>query len=145
MSQWLLDANLLVALASPTHTHHSLAEAWFDLHAREGWATCVVTELAFIRLSLNPALHLPPRNAAAARAMLTKIVTHRSHAYWRDPINAVRTSPFHDVFDRIATYKDVTDAYLVALAERHHGWLATFDEALPKKFDPIARLVTWEM
>ena len=36
----LLDLNLLIALAWPSHVHHPQAHAWFADRAPSGWATC---------------------------------------------------------------------------------------------------------
>ena len=51
---YLLDANVLIAMAWPNHPFHAHARTWFVQHARTGWATCGLTETAFIRLSANP-------------------------------------------------------------------------------------------
>lgn len=52
----LLDVNVLLALAWPTHVHHAAAQTWFAQHCHDGWATCQFTELAFARLSMQPAV-----------------------------------------------------------------------------------------
>lgn len=40
----LLDLNVLLALAWPTHEHHEPAHAWFARHKQRGlWATCSST------------------------------------------------------------------------------------------------------
>jgi uncharacterized protein len=38
----LLDLNLLIALAWPSHVHHPQAHAWFADRAPSGWATCLL-------------------------------------------------------------------------------------------------------
>lgn len=38
----LLDTNVLLALAWPNHQHHAQAHAWFNLEAKNGWATCAI-------------------------------------------------------------------------------------------------------
>ena len=53
MPKYLLDANVLLALAWPNHEFHETAHRWWT-HSRKRWATCALTELAFIRLSSNP-------------------------------------------------------------------------------------------
>ena len=56
----LPDVNVLVAIAWPEHTFHASAVAWFDAHADNGWATCPITELGFLRISANePLSELP--------------------------------------------------------------------------------------
>ena len=64
----LLDANVLLALAWPQHAHHALAVDWFRRSAARHWATCALTQLAFIRISANPRITVAgttPRMAAA--------------------------------------------------------------------------------
>lgn len=33
----LLDVNVLIALAWPTHIHHEAAHAWFNQEQQHGW------------------------------------------------------------------------------------------------------------
>jgi len=51
---WLLDANLLIALTHSAHIHHAEAHTWFAAHPKRRWATCALTQLAFVRLTSNP-------------------------------------------------------------------------------------------
>jgi predicted nucleic acid-binding protein len=51
----LLDVNVLVALFDPSHVHHEAAHAWFGLNRKARWATCALTENAFVRILSNPA------------------------------------------------------------------------------------------
>jgi predicted nucleic acid-binding protein len=51
---YLLDVNVLIALAWDDHEHHTSAQAWFGRLADEFFATCNVTQSGFVRLSLNP-------------------------------------------------------------------------------------------
>ena len=118
----LLDVNVLLALAWPNHQHHRAAHAWFRREGGGGWATCALTQLAFIRLSSNPAYtpaSVPPREAAA---LLARLTAHSSHHYW-----AALAEPADAGFDRALGHKQIMDAYLVSVAERHRGRLVTFD------------------
>ena len=54
MSVGLLDANMLIALAWPSHVHHREAHEWFAANQSAGWATCPLTRCAFVRVSSNP-------------------------------------------------------------------------------------------
>ena len=51
---WLLDANLLIALTHASHVHHGEVHAWFEQVVKRRWASCVLTQLAFVRLTSNP-------------------------------------------------------------------------------------------
>jgi len=52
----LLDVNVLLALAWPTHVHHAAAHRWFAENHAMGWATCPLTQLGFVRLGIQPAV-----------------------------------------------------------------------------------------
>ncbi|MBX3177131.1 MAG: hypothetical protein KF886_07220 [Candidatus Hydrogenedentes bacterium] len=47
MSVALLDVNVLLALARPTHLHHDAAHRWFMDNHTAGRATCPMTQCAF--------------------------------------------------------------------------------------------------
>ncbi|SHJ07751.1 hypothetical protein SAMN05216246_11054 [Actinomyces denticolens] len=47
----LLDVN---ALSLTNHTHHEAVSTWFD--GVERWATCSITQSAYVRLLLNPSV-----------------------------------------------------------------------------------------
>jgi predicted nucleic acid-binding protein len=47
----LLDVNVLIALADTEHSHATAALDYFQNYAvRNGWATCPLTENAFLRI-----------------------------------------------------------------------------------------------
>jgi len=46
----LLDVNVLIALGWPNHKHHASAHRWFSSIAAGGWATCPLTQCAFVRI-----------------------------------------------------------------------------------------------
>jgi predicted nucleic acid-binding protein len=50
----LSDINVLLALVWSHHAHHDAAHGWFARDAAAGWATCLLTQTGFLRLSLNP-------------------------------------------------------------------------------------------
>jgi predicted nucleic acid-binding protein len=50
----LLDLNVLIALAWPSHVHHAVAQTWFGRNRRQGWATYPMTQTGFLRISSNP-------------------------------------------------------------------------------------------
>lgn len=123
----LLDVNVLVALAWPNHVHHRAAVDWFRAHRDEGWATCPLTESGFVRVSSNR------RAIATARTVEETVVVLRAwrqqpgHAFWADDVSLAACREI-DV-NRIAGYRQVTDAHLLVLTIRRQGQLATFDRA----------------
>jgi len=122
----LLDVNVLLALGSDKHQFHAVATAWFDKRAGRRWATCPLTECGFIRLSSHPRLQASGGSPAQAIEVIRGIRAVRGHEFWPDDY-----SPADEpLFDRLSGHQQVTDAYLLALAVRRDGQLATFDRAL---------------
>jgi uncharacterized protein len=133
VTAFLLDANVLIALAWPTHSAHERVQRWFSLNARQGWATCPFTECAFIRIVSNPAFSPNFLTLQEAISLLTLNVKHPTHRFWADDL------PFEDAFrhfqGRIVGHNQVTDGYLLGLALHKKGRLATLDESLPTLLD----------
>jgi toxin-antitoxin system PIN domain toxin len=125
VSAYLLDANLLIALAWPQHVHHAKAHEWFAKLGRAAWATCPLTELAFIRISSNPKIIPEAVTPREALMMLMKIVGLPGHRFWSDEVTPTRAATFDSL--ALVGHRQVTDAYLLALAQHHKGKLATLD------------------
>jgi predicted nucleic acid-binding protein len=54
---FLLDVNVLLALAHAAHPAHERAEKWFSSQGQSvRFATCSITEIGFLRVSLNARL-----------------------------------------------------------------------------------------
>ena len=124
----LLDVNVLLALFDPDHVDHRVAQAFAGADLADGWATCPLTQNGFVRIISQPR-YPSPVSTADALARLSEAASHDSHAFWSD--DASLLDP--DVLDRTAllTHRQVTDAYLLALAVRHGGRLVTFDTGIP--------------
>ena len=72
----LLDVNVLIALASPLHVHHVQAHAWFESVGQKSWATCPLTQLAFVRNSANPKIisaAVSPRTTTQTLSKMTAL------------------------------------------------------------------------
>lgn len=124
----LLDVNILIALAWPNHVHHRAAHGWFAKHHRSGWATTPITEAGFVRVSSNRSAITTATTPAIARQVLTSMTRQAGHAFWPDDVAlVVGTEAEAGV---IRTHRDVTDAHLIALAQRHQGRLVSFDVGL---------------
>jgi len=123
----LLDVNVLLALADPQHIHHDAVHAWFGQHASKGWATCPITENAFIRIASHPGYPNRPGDAQVVIDLLRRMCSHDGHRFWPDTI-----SPRDIVArDHALTHGQLTDVYLLALAVAHGGRLATLDRRIP--------------
>lgn len=125
MKTALLDVNLLIALLWPTHEHHAAAHAWFAARGRAKWATCPLTQLAFVRIVSNPAFSpdaLAPRDALA---LLSSNLEHSHHEFWPDALAVPRA--LAPSIGRIQGHQQLADAYLLGLAVTRKGHLASFD------------------
>jgi uncharacterized protein len=123
----LLDANVLIALVVAEHVHHDAAEAWLE-RAEGPFATCPLTQTALLRFLVREGW--PARDAAAVLAALAR---HPRHAFWPADLGADAIA-----WDRVDGYRQVTDAYLAALARAKRGHLATFDRALAAVHSDVA-------
>ena len=124
----LLDTNLLIALAWPQHVHHAQAHAWFGKVGRKAWATCPLTQLGFVRISSNPKIipdAVAPRDALAVLVTIVDLPGHRFLTADIAPIEAPVLGSF-----TLVGHRQVTDAYLLALAQHHDGKLATLDKGV---------------
>ena len=128
MKTALLDVNILTALLWPTHEHHDDAHRWFGARADAPWATCSLTQLAFVRIVSNPAFSRDALLPAEAIALLGENLGHPAHEFWTDSLQV--PAAVKGMEKGLQGYKQLTDAYLLALAHRRKGVLATFDRGL---------------
>jgi toxin-antitoxin system PIN domain toxin len=127
----LLDVNVLVALFDPDHVHHELAHDWFADHHSDGWATCPITENGFLRVLANPAYGAAVTRPAELAARLRRFCETDDHEFWADEASLRDPALFDPAF--IAGHRQITDIYLLGLAQRKGGCLATFDGAIALK------------
>lgn len=123
MSGVLLDVNVLLALAWPRHLHYEPAHRWFRENQRP-WATCTLTQAAFLRLSCQPAVTGSAVSFRDAMRLLDQALRHPRHEYWGEsgPLEVPA-----GIRDRVFGHQQVTDALLLAMAVQRGGKLATFD------------------
>ena len=126
----LLDANVLIALTDTTHVHHQTARTW--LHGWPGrYASCPVTQGALVRSLLRNG-----STSAEASVVVRDLRASARHASWPDDL------AYDEVDLRgVVGHRQVTDAYLAALARARGERLATFDRALAALHPDVALLV----
>ena len=129
MKAYLLDVNVLVALAWPSHSLHERVILWFEKHARRGWATCPFTEAAFVRLLSNPAFSAGALTPERAADLLGRNVAHQAHQFWPADLTLHQALDVSQV--RPTGHRQMSDIYLLALAIHKKGLLATCDEGIP--------------
>jgi uncharacterized protein len=124
----LLDINILTALLWPTHEYHETAHRWLGARADAPWATCSLTQLGFVRIVSNPAFSRDALSPVEALALLGENLAHPAHEFWTESLQV--PPAVQAMEDRLQGHKQLTDAYLLALARRRKGVLATFDRGL---------------
>jgi hypothetical protein len=125
----LLDVNVLVALFDPDHVHHEVAHDWFEGSEAEGWATCGATECGFVRVVSNPAYRAAVARPADLIERLRTFCASPYHVFWADTVSLTASGLFKA--DAIGSHRHLTDIYLLGLAQRMGGRLATFDRTIP--------------
>ncbi|MBL8295265.1 MAG: VapC toxin family PIN domain ribonuclease [Bryobacterales bacterium] len=117
---YLLDSNVLIALATPEHSLNARAGAWFRQGHR--FATCPITQGALFRFHLRAGVDA---TAESAKHLLAAISALPRHEFWPDDVSYLDLPT-----QGILGHKQVTDAYLVLLAQSRGGSVATMDQAL---------------
>ncbi len=131
----LFDVNVLVALALGEHLHHMAAHA-FLREWNGGWATTPMTESAFVRLLLNPAI---TGKAYAVSDIAVVLRGMRAEPRWMFlPDHSSLIDPQVDT-SILVSHSLVTDVHLVNLAACRDMTLATFDRRLPTLLAPRDR------
>lgn len=131
MSVCLLDVNLLVALFDPAHPNHEDAHQWFGASRKRGWATCPHTINGCVRVLSSPAYPTVETTPAEVIARLRILCSSPDHQFWEDRVSLLDEKLFRPAM--IAGHQKITDVYLLGLAVRHKGKLATFDRSIPLK------------
>lgn len=134
----LLDVNVLLALAWPTHVHHLAAHRWFAENYRVGWVTCPLTQLGFARLSMQPAVVKIPILFGDVMEALAQMSTNGAHSFW--PLEGGLADIRGEIRARVVGHHQLTDALLLDLAIRHRGRLATFDRKILALLPPDSDL-----
>jgi toxin-antitoxin system PIN domain toxin len=140
MKGYLLDVNVLIALAWPNHPQHAIAHEWFERESPNGWGTCIVTQIGFVRVSSHPAIDHHVSTQEAWKKLL-EIVALPSHSFWPEPSEGCRDKAFSKTLPSMLTHGLVTDGYLATVAAFHGGKFATCDRQLVRTFAQIAVLV----
>ena len=125
----LLDVNVLIALLDADHSLHARATQWFAGQAKAGWASCPITENGCARIMSHPGYP----NALPVRAVMERLAEASAsafHEFWPDDISLL--DPTVANCARIHGPRQITDAYLVALAVRHGGRFVTLDATVSR-------------
>jgi toxin-antitoxin system PIN domain toxin len=119
----------LLALFNPDHIHHEIAHDWFSDHRSDGWATCPLTENGFIRILSHRAAGVVVQPSPALVDRLAKFCASGHHVFWPDSVSLRDKRLFNPSF--VAASSQLTDIYLLGLAKKMGGALATLDRTIP--------------
>jgi predicted nucleic acid-binding protein len=123
---WLLDVNALVALAHQRHVDHSRVIRWYSslIDSNPAIGTCAITEIGFVRVSLQAGFESDVPGAVETLAGL-KSSSRIPFKLVRDELGSDRLPSF------VMGAKQVTDGHLLELAEESSMRLATLDQGIP--------------
>lgn len=113
---------------------------WFARNRAKGWATCPMTHAGFVRIVSNPAFSRDAVSPLEAVNLLRATTEADDHEFWPDETSLPEAVSFAG--QRLVGHQQVSDAYLLGLAIRRGGVLATFDAgvaALMESKSPNAR------
>lgn len=119
MTTYLADGNLLIALTVVEHIHHQSALTWFDID-QPGLATCPITQGTLIRFLIRNG-----HSAADAMEVLEALTSQTWHRFIPDSLAYNR-----DHLRGVIGHRQVTDAYLTALARHNNLRVATLDKGM---------------
>lgn len=123
----LLDVNVLIGLLDADHTSHRIAMAWFAGSAREGWASCPITQNGCVRVMSHPG-YPNARAVVEIVARLRGAAADATHQFWPDS-QSLLDERLIDA-SRVHGARQLTDVYLLALAVKNRGRLVTFDASI---------------
>lgn len=131
----LLDVNVLIALLDAAHVHHRQASAWLERELVHGWASTPITQNGCIRVMSQPA-YPSPLPAAQVAHRLAAAAAQPHHRFWPDSLSLLEGGRVR--WDRLLGHRQVTDAYLLALAVEQAGRLVTLDRRIDTTLVPGA-------
>jgi uncharacterized protein len=135
MGRALLDINVLIALLDQGHLLHRSATRWLERQLEHGWATCPITENGVVRIMAQPT-YPNAQPAALVAARLAEACSHSSHVFWPEPISLLQEGLIR--WERLLGPRQITDAYLLALAVSQDGCFASFDQRISLDSVPSA-------
>jgi uncharacterized protein len=124
----LLDVNVLVSLAWPSHSAHKKVQDWFAANAASGWATCPLTQNAFVRVLCDPAFSASALSPRQALSVLQSNLSHSAHQFWPDDVGLLQA--IKSLAPQLEGHQQITDAYLLGLAMHRKAKLATLDRSI---------------
>lgn len=128
----LLDINVLIALMDGDHVHHVAATNFLQSLGPTGWATCPLTENGLLRILGHKLALQEVGSPEDARTQFLVWCNYRGHHFWPDDLSLTDIQ----AFPTLPPSKHLTDLYLLGLAVKRSGRLATFDANIAASLVP---------
>ncbi len=128
MMRVLFDVNVLIAIIDEEHVHHWVAHEWWAANRSTGWATCPLTENGLARI-MSQSGYKNRVTTTFAIDLHAEQIAEPDHAFWPDDISLCDATRFDP--SCILGPGQITDVYLLALAVKNGGRLATLDRSVP--------------
>jgi toxin-antitoxin system PIN domain toxin len=119
---------MLLALFDTDHMDHGRARAWLASEIVHGWSSCALTQNGFVRVISQPRYPSPVPPAEAVRR-LRRATGSEHHEFWPCGLSLLDERLIDP--NRLHGPRQVTDAYLLALAASNGGRFVTFDGYVP--------------
>lgn len=135
-----IDDDVLFALNDEGHIHHLTASRWLAQHMHLGWASCPLTQNGMLRIMSQASY----KNVQGLSVLFEKLRNETSqpyHVFWPNDISLLDQA-FIDA-DKLLSPRQLTDAYLLALAVKHGGRLITLDKRIPLNSVKGAKAMHW--
>jgi uncharacterized protein len=134
MTRYLLDTNVLIPLLWPKHTGQARVRAWFTSNAAKSFATCALTQAGFLRITCSPFITGERFSLSDAQELLLDFINRPAHTFWPTTISCFEATASFE--RRMHGPKQITDGYLLGIAQHHGGKLATMDKAVKSLAGP---------
>jgi uncharacterized protein len=131
MTAALLDGNVLIALLVEDHVHHAAVDGWWQGRSAASFATTPITQGTLLRFLIRNDV-----SAADSASVLKGFCDLPDHVFWVDD-----TAYDGQTLRGVLGHRQVTDAYLAALARRNRGRLVTLDAGLQDLHADVVDLV----
>ncbi|HUB66424.1 MAG TPA: TA system VapC family ribonuclease toxin [Candidatus Methylacidiphilales bacterium] len=127
---YLFDVNFLIALLDQHHAHYEIAHRWVAAAPQPlRWATCPLTENAFVRITGKQSYPNGFGSASAALDCLRENCSQKNHVFWTDNVSLADAKVWTEPGRISSTH--LIDLYLLALAVKNGGKLVSFDRTIP--------------
>ena len=135
---FVLDNDVFFAALYEGHVAHGNARKWLDMIKPEGWAIAIETQLAAMRLLMNPTI----LGKSVLKGKLALLVVN-TELKGPNPgeVLIARNRPDPILFELATEHSQIMDFWLVQTARDHGYTLMTRDQALNRTWPEYTSLL----